>query len=223
MAKKTVSSDTSMSAVETTVQSLAVQAHPFESWIQKSSLQSEVEFTQADAVLGSIKALIAQAEEKRTGFVKPLNGVVKAINADFKKVTAPLEKLEEHIKHRLMSPYIYEKQAAAMKAAEKIAKKEEKKGNEQFANDVRAAAAEETGIPADVTITTREQWKGRVTNLAQLLQTIAASPALQAQLNGALVEVLEKTLSQLARVSKCKEAAPAGSEFYTELVIGKGI
>jgi len=56
-------------------------------------------------MLSAIKELKRKAEDKRKSLVDPLNSVVRAINAEFKMITEPLDKYEVTVKNEIARDY----------------------------------------------------------------------------------------------------------------------
>lgn len=56
-------------------------------------------------MLAAIKELRRKADDKRKSLVDPLNSVVKAINAEFKMITEPLDKYEGIVKNEIARDY----------------------------------------------------------------------------------------------------------------------
>lgn len=197
---------------------LATQAQPLAAWMEKRSLVSEDEFSEADLALGQVKRTIDELEADRKAIVDPLNTSLKRINAKYRPVREKLEALEAHIKTALLAPWLLKKQEAALRAAEKQAKAAEKKGQVQYAEDIRAAASE-VKVPESATgLATRETWRARVVDKQAFLRAVG-----EGMIGDAFVEINTKLLDAMARASKGQLQPPTGVEFYKDLTIAKSV
>ena len=216
--------DSPEALAEQKTQALAVRETPLVAeWLAVKKLSSEDHYAQADSILGLAKTMLNQAEAERKELVSPLNGVVKKINEKYKRITAPLEQLEWHIKSQLMVPFLMAKQEAQIKIAEKQAVREEHKGNVQFADDLREKAAEVV-VPAQAEGQKLSTvWHARILDMPALLAELSTNATLRGQINGDLEELLTRKLSAIARAAKAESAAPRGVQFFSELAISKGM
>jgi len=103
-------------------------------------IMSRIDLSDATDLVKTIKVRTKEIEEERTKLVKPFNDGVKAINARFKAMTAPLEEAESAVKQKMLSFQKEEERRAReeQEKAEKIraeleAKK--RKEEEEAAND----------------------------------------------------------------------------------------
>lgn len=88
----------------------------------------------------NVKHFAKLVEEKRKELVKPLNDEVKRINDYAKKIAAPLEQAETHIKKELRS---YEIEVMARKRAEEQARLEKERKEREEALETERKAREE--------------------------------------------------------------------------------
>lgn len=97
-------------------------------------VKSDDDYRQADSACASIKGEIKKVEARRDELVRPLNTVVKKINAGFKDVTAALETALDAYRHPMTT---YQAELARQRAeAEAAARKE----RERLEAEARAKA-----------------------------------------------------------------------------------
>jgi hypothetical protein len=99
------------------------------------------DLSHATDLVKAIKTRFKDIEDERTRMVKPFNDGVKAINARFKSMTAPLAEAEEAVKARML---IFQKQEEARAIEE--AKRQERIAQEAAA---KARAAQEAAMAQD--------------------------------------------------------------------------
>jgi hypothetical protein len=130
---------------------IVTQENPLEIQLRQTSMSlceaadnviimSRIDLSDATDLVKTIKVRTKEIEEERTKLVKPFNDGVKAINARFKAMTAPLEEAESAVKQKMLSFQKEEERRAReeQEKAEKIraeleAKK--RKEEEEAAND----------------------------------------------------------------------------------------
>jgi hypothetical protein len=84
------------------VEMLTIQADAFRVKAEAMVIESDETVIGATNLLGFIKQSKKQFEDKRTGYVKPLNDQVKAVNDAFKTITAPLDSAETILKQKVL-------------------------------------------------------------------------------------------------------------------------
>lgn len=133
------------------------------------AIQTEDEYQEAGAVLREIQSRIKTVEERRKEWVDPLNKTVKSINGFFKPVVNEWESLVGDLK-KAMADYQLRKQEEARKALEaaaQIAAEGNAIGATPEAQQYQALVAQGSAPPPKVDgISTRENWKFRITNEA---------------------------------------------------------
>lgn len=73
-----------------------------------------------------IRAQIKKADDQRKEYVGPLNEVVKRINADFKRMVAPLQKASDSLKGK-MNAYVREKERREAEERRRLAREAEER------------------------------------------------------------------------------------------------
>jgi hypothetical protein len=81
---------------------LTIQADAFRVKAEAMVIESDETVIGATNLLGFIKQSKKQFEDKRTGYVKPLNDQVKQVNDAFKTITAPLDSAETILKQKVL-------------------------------------------------------------------------------------------------------------------------
>lgn len=97
-----------------------------------------------------IKTRSKEIEDERTKLVKPFNDGVKAINARFKGMTAPLEEAETSVKGKMLAFQKDEERRAQEEASrlEKIRKEAEEKARKEQAEAIASGADDIRNMPS---------------------------------------------------------------------------
>lgn len=159
-----VTFSTPVKEAEDRVKALEVVTKGILDWRRVDELKSDEEYTACTQVLTALKEQINEAEKERKAIVDPLNAVVKHVNAKFKPYTKDREALEAHLK-MLLRKRLELQRAEALAAAEKEAKKAEKKGAKQLAEDIRERALSAEVVPSSANVKYRKRWTFKVTKL----------------------------------------------------------
>lgn len=158
---------------------------------------------EAEATLAAVRTVLDTAEKGRKMLTKPLldqKGEIDAVYNTIKKVCAGLD---QHI-WKLIQYSREEERQAAIRAAEKEAKRAEKKGHEQLAEDIREQA---TNLPALSELTEQNVVRADVVDLHALLRAIieGAVPAEAITPNMAVLGKLVKAGIKVPGVEKVIE------------------
>ena len=108
-------------------------------WMECVKLTTVEDVQQCSAARQHASSTYDAAETDRKSFTDPLNKVVKSINARYKLVTGPAIEVKDRCSTLLLD-YKQEEQKRALAKAEKEAKKAEKQGAPELAEDIRQAA-----------------------------------------------------------------------------------
>jgi hypothetical protein len=130
-------------------------------WVKVDRLLNEDEYTRCANALVQVKSVLNAAEEERKAITGPLNEVIKRVNGKVKAFTAPRADMEAHLK-LLLKRFTDEKRAKLVAAAEVEAKKLERQGAAQMAEDVRTRALTTLPAPTVEGVQTRQLWTFRV-------------------------------------------------------------
>lgn len=169
-----------------------------------TTVETEEQYVNVSAALNWARAEYAAAEKERKEIVKPFNDGVKAINARYKKsITGPLKDLIETIEEP-MKVYLRAKQEVEKKLAEREAKKAEKKGEMQFAQDLRTEALRISPAPKSE-VTTKRVWFAAVVDFKLFLQGI-----LDGVVDPEFIKVDQAKLNAIARAMKKENLGIAG-------------
>lgn len=130
-------------------------------------ISSEEEFTEVGNALREIQGRIKTVEARRKEWVDPLNKTVRSINGFFKPVVTEWESVVTCLK-KAMAAYQQRKQEESRKALEeaaKIAAAGNATGMTEDAQQYQALVAKGSALPPKADgITTRENWKFRITD-----------------------------------------------------------
>ena len=127
------------------------------------SISNAAEYLQAGQGLVEIKSRWKAVEEKRTSLVKPLNDVVKNINAMFKPVLDQWDTTMDVVKRAMIDYQVQEAdvQRKALEAAAAMAQQG------QTGQEFTALVAQGSAMPAKAQgISTRVMWRWKVTDVA---------------------------------------------------------
>ena len=141
-------------------------------WLKVERLKDNDHAEEADSAGAVVKALIKEIAAKRKEITRPLDASKKAVMAQAKTASAPLEKLEKHLKF-LIREREAELRAIEMKAAEKKAKRLEKKGDYSLASDIREEA-ENAPVMHLAHSKVRDAWSAEVLDFMELLKAVVA-------------------------------------------------
>ena len=182
-----------------------------EKWLKVKEIETEKKLMQADECLAWCKDFYKQVETERKELVNPLNSVVRALNKRFKDVTEPVETLRKHV-DGLMGDYAQKLRAAEQKRIERAAKAAEKRGEEQYAEDLREGALHQKVMPTLQHTTVREEWSAEVTDLKALMLAVMEDNPLVSGLRAPIKELFEKHLGKLARSLKKENLGVDGAK-----------
>ncbi len=118
------------------------------------SITSTDDLALAADLAGQLKSELDRIETQRTELVKPLNGVVKTLNAAAKAAAAPLVEADRTLREEMRR---YHDASQAQEATERAARQEET-GDQVVDPDSFAAAAAKTTKGETATVTFRETW-----------------------------------------------------------------
>lgn len=104
---------------------------------------SQEDYAKAGDLLKVIANRIKSLNEKRLGMTRPLDNTKKQIMDEFKRMTEPLEALEQSIKGKMLDWY----RAEEARQAEERRKEEERVRKEQEAQRKAEEEAEKAGVP----------------------------------------------------------------------------
>jgi hypothetical protein len=204
-----------VNAADDKAAALMLQLRKPEKWLDVKCIDDEPKLHEAAPVLKWCKDFKAQVEQERKELVNPLNAVVKKINAKFKAVTSPVDNIAQHLQG-LMGDYDYRLREAERKKVEREAKAAEKRGELEFAEDIRENALREKQLPKLEGLTAKDRWSAEVTDLgAVVVAMLEGNPAL-AEAKREVKEVLEKHLSRLARAVKRENIGVTGARGVRE-------
>lgn len=176
---------------------LKIAASTFDGWLSTEKLTGQGERATAVATQVSVKGLLKAAKDEKEEIYRPIKEGLDALSAKYKALTDPLERVNDHL-GRLIGQYDVAIRQAAMLEAEKLAKKAERKGDEQFAADVReqAATAPLLGAPGlkHYTVVRAKIVKSEEFFAAVLAQKVPAPVIL------AMLEAAEGALSKMAKL-----------------------
>lgn len=178
-----------------------------EDWLKVNKLKTDDDQLAADEALTIVKKELDRHDKDRKEFVDPLNATVKRINARYKPLTERMQELERHLKLLIVNRINDLRQLEAAKA-EKEARKAEKAGAPELAEDIREAAlTRHVGAPLEG-VNLRTYYSCKVVNVDLLPREYMVPD--------------EKKLNALARALK-GDFKVAGCELVTEDTITKSI
>ncbi len=191
----------------------------------------------ASDILKGLKKWISGSESKRKEIVKPFNDGVKAINKNFKELAAPVSaevsridmmlkkylvakaKAEEEARRREREALLREAEEAAKAAAEAETKAEAEVEQQIAEATLDAAVKVDTAKSGPLkstygtTTSLRDNWKGEVVNLRELVQAIAEG---RAPLD--MIQPNDRQIGSFAKQHK-EKASIAGIRFFNDPVI----
>jgi BMFP domain-containing protein YqiC len=148
---------------QTEATTMLAQAQQVAAAVPALSISNAAEYLQAGQGLVEIKSRWKAVEEKRTSLVKPLNDVVKNINAMFKPVLDQWDTTMDVVK-RAMHDYQVREADAQRKALEAAATMAQQG---QTGQEFHALVAQGSAMPAKLQgITSRVIWRWKVTDAA---------------------------------------------------------
>jgi hypothetical protein len=188
-------------AAQTEASTLLVQAKQVAAAVPALTLTTPEEYLQAGQGLVELKSRWKVVEEKRTSLVKPLNDVVKSINAMFKPVLDQWDVTMDVVK-RAMHDYQVREAEAQRKALEEAARLAQQG---QTGQEFTALVAQGSAIPVKAQgVSTRVMWRWRVVDAA-------AVPREYLCVDAAKVEALVKEHKEGAKIP--------GIEVYREEIM----
>lgn len=175
----------------------------------------EATYIEVSTALNWAKNSYASAETERKKLVKPFNDGVKGINRLYKeRTTGPLLELIDNLS-LLMGGYVDRKRLAEQKSADKEAKKAEKKGEVQFANDIRDEAVRAKVAPQS-DVGTKLKWSAEVFDFKLFLQAV-----IDGAVDKDLVQVNYPQLNALARAYKKENIGVPGVKGVSETTFSR--
>lgn len=174
-----------------------------EKWMKVKQLSSRADFDEAASTLNLVRDLADEAEKTKKNITAPINAGLRAFRAMTRRVTEPLERLDTHITE-LVRDYVRSEQELALRATKIKIAREVKKGNVEYAEDLKKHA-KHAAIPSSSEIRLAEYWGAEVTNLPELLKAIVERHP-QALIS--LVKIDTKVLTGLALIHKDKLKLP---------------
>jgi len=188
-------------AAQTEASTLLVQAKQVAAAVPTLTITTSEEYLQAGQGLVELKGRWKVVEEKRTSLVKPLNDVVKSINAMFKPVLDQWDVTMDVVK-RAMHDYQVREAEAQRKALEEAARLAQQG---QTGQEFTALVAQGSAIPVKAQgVSTRVMWRWRVVDAA-------AVPREYLCVDAAKVEALVKEHKEGAKIP--------GIEVYREEIM----
>jgi hypothetical protein len=177
---------------------LVLQASSFSFWLEKRTLETGADRTRAAAAARAVAILEDALERERDAIVKPIKEGLKRVSKNANRVLDPLIEIEKHLR-AIIERYDDRVRELEVKAAEREAKKAERRGEEQFAADLRTAALEKPLAPAGSPLTYRAQKHLRITARAAFFELMAKGspdlpPELWQEVGDAMIELAESKL-----------------------------
>lgn len=180
-----------------------------------STVNTEPEYKTVAEALSWAKSSVAEMEEKRKKIVKPFNDGVKAINADFKESKAPFEELITKL-DKLLTDYEERRRQIEVKLAEKAARSAQKRGETQYAEDIRHEALTKSVAPEKAAVRSNVYWSSEVKNMRLLMQAV-----LDGVVDSDLVIPNQKKLDALARTIRKQDLKIPGVEGVSRIGHGR--
>lgn len=152
-----------VTAAQTEATTMLAQAQQVAAAVPALSISNAAEYLQAGQGLVEIKSRWKAVEEKRTSLVKPLNDVVKNINAMFKPVLDQWDTTMDVVKRAMLDYQVREADAQrkALQAAATMAQQG------QTGQEFHALVAQGSAMPVKPQgITSRVIWRWKVTDAA---------------------------------------------------------
>ncbi len=165
----------------------------YATWLEKKSLKEE-EIEVAGKTVVAVRELIDTAEKGRKALTQPLVDEKKAIDDVYKSFKARAGAIDTHLGSLLLVADA-QRRATLAKAAEKDAKKLEKAGATQAAEDLRESVAKAPAVFAGSGITTTTTKKVVVNDMKALCAAIA-----KGDVPSTLVEPVQSALNALLKV-----------------------
>jgi hypothetical protein len=195
--KKTTTAETALTRIE---RNSSKQLAPLTGWLETEELEAE-RLDAAFSARKQVSGVRKQIEAAKKEILDPLNKARTATIKQAKTADAPWERLEKHIKGLITdheAALRYEEQ----RKAERRAKRLEKKGAVEAAEDVREEAAVVRVLPTSTAGSTRESWSAKVTSIQDLCAAVAAGhvPA----------EYVQANLPALNTVARAKKTVDLG-------------
>ena len=200
---------------------LATRAKPFGAWLKVadgSGLASQ-QLDDLRTSMVAIKELRKELETRRKSYVDPLNGMVKRINAECKASDMPLAILETHCKV-LLTQSLVAQQAEALKGVQRAAKAAERKGDVQYAEDLRQNAISTVTVASNG-VSTRSTYMARV-DIVAVLKGLHDGTIAGIERDALLLgfhEVAVKVYSASARSAKTTQCSVPGVTFVEEKIV----
>ena len=195
MSKALVKQGTTKDVIAEQVKTLTRVLDSYKPWLKTSSLQL-AKVGEASAVLVSIRELIDTAESGRKTLTKPLLDEKRDIDNAYKPFSKAAETLQNHV-GKLLIVAQAEERAHLAKIAEKDAKKLEKIGASQAAQDVRDQALMAPVISSiGEGLTTQQVVRANVTDVIALCKAIV-----EGKLPTDVIEPSQSKLNALARAN----------------------
>jgi hypothetical protein len=175
----------------------------FQKKVDAIQIKDEKHFVNATEMLSQIKARQKRIEDIRKFFVNPLNSQVKAINAEFKKVSMPLAIMEQQIKEVIIS-YRQEVEIKRLEDEKKMQQKWEKKQEKDKEKGKVVDFSLAPTIPKQATsvesksgeVKFRKVWKFEIEVYSELPKNVVDEVLYQAKEVGIYDKVLRKMISQ---------------------------
>ncbi len=199
-------------AIKEASRSLAPYAKKYE---KITEVNTEPEYNTVAEALSWAKSSVAKMEEKRKKIVKPFNDGVKAINAEFKESKAPFEELIKKL-DGLLTNYEERRRQLEVKLAERAARSAEKRGETQYAGDLRHAALTQPVAPAKAAVRSNVYWSAEVKNMRLLMQAV-----LDGVVDSDFVVPNQKKLDALARTIRKQDLKVPGVEGVSRIGHGR--
>lgn len=194
--------------VERSLQVLNKNAVGIQKWLAVTTLEDEEMKDACAAARAQANGLFKDAEEDRKSFTGPLNAVVKSINERYKPITDQATSVINRCSALLLDWQNAQRKIAAAKA-EKEAKKAEKQGAVELANDIREQALT-VKVDLGPGVNTRRAYSARITDPKKIeLETWLL-----------VEEELIKKMSAVARAEKEAFKVPGFALVVSEVVQG---
>jgi hypothetical protein len=194
---------------DTKVKALMRQLREPEAWLETKKIKSALQLHDAAATLKWGREFKAECEKERKSFVVPLQGVVKGLNAKYKLVTGPVDKITKHIA-TLMADYDEMLRAKQAKKIEKEAKAAEDNGDDDFAQDLRDNAVREKVMPKIDGLAVKDNWTAEITDLNAVLVAFMEGDAALLNARDELIALFERYLGRVARAIKRENLGTPG-------------
>jgi len=196
---------------ESSVKSLTLTTDPRQFELQTgllslpAILRTEDDEKQREMAQKVAKEALKQLDEKKAQIIDPIQKALGVMRKNLASAREPWEKLLDGVR-ALVLEREFRLEAEKRKENERLARKAEKRGEEQFASDLRTAASHEVQSHAEA-VSIRRTWKAKIVDAGKV----------PVEFNGLLLRpVDEAQLSKLAKIESMRAFSIPGVEWYEE-------